>query len=297
MRLAWARLTHPRPVLVTVSSTSLVFCWRSGRTWMFRAAAVSGEACCDGFPQQREGIAELIADLVFDLELPGAELVLCLPPSAAHWCVIDGMKEVHWDNNGLCRDSLVSIDLPFNLENSYLLSTAVQSSIVIAGVSRALLQAWSDVVERADLPLRRVSWSLLDAHRALIQITQDWSGDLAWLLVHEGKARLVLMRDRTPELDVVLSSNQAEIACSEIRASIHAWHQSQGAIRPLGWWFTMEVEDHAGWHQIVDVEAGEQVLNTELRWFPEPWGDVEEGIALPPLAHLALMALREEESW
>ena len=297
LRLAWSRLIHPCPVLVTIADGSLVFCWRSGGGWLFRSASLSVGACRDGFPQQQEAIAELIADLLFDLELPGAELVLCLPPAAAHWRVIDGMQEEHWDNNGLCRDSLVSIDLPFNLEKSYLLSTAIQNSTAVAGVARVLLLAWIDVVETADLPLRRISWSLLDAHRALIQITQDWSGDLAWFLLHDGSARLVLMRDRTPELDVVLSSTQPDIACTEIRASVRAWQQTHGAIRSLGWWFTLEDAEQSGWHQIVDVEAGEQVLNTSLRWSPEPWGDVDAPNALPPLVHLALMTLHQEESW
>ena len=128
------------------------------------------------------------------------------------------MKEEQWDNNGLCRDSLVSIDLPFNLEQAYLLTTTIQSSTAVAGVARSLLLAWIDVIEIADLPLRRISWSLLDAHRGLTQITQDWSGDLAWLLLHDGSARLILMRDRTPEIDVVLSANQPELARAEIRA-------------------------------------------------------------------------------
>ena len=91
----------------------------------------------------------MIADLLFDLELP--ELSWCLPPpAAAHWRVIDGMKEEHWDNN-VCRDSLVSIDLPFHLEKTYLLSTAIQNSLAVA-VARALVLAWCDVVESADLP-------------------------------------------------------------------------------------------------------------------------------------------------
>ena len=284
-------------MLVTVADSALVFCWRTGDGWLFRCASLAAGACSDGLPHQTEAIAELIADLLFDLELPGAELVLCLPPSAAHWRVIDGMKEEQWDNNGLCRDSLVSIDLPFNLEQAYLLTTTIQSSTAVAGVARSLLLAWIDVIEIADLPLRRISWSLLDAHRGLTQITQDWSGDLAWLLLHDGSARLILMRDRTPEIDVVLSSNQPELARAEIRAAVHAWQQTLKISSALGWWFTLKDAESSGWYQIADVEAGEQVLNTSLQWFPEPWGDVDEPNALPPLDHLALMALHQEESW
>ena len=39
----------------------------------------------DGVPMQREAVVELIADLIFDCDCPGAELVLCLPLKAAYW--------------------------------------------------------------------------------------------------------------------------------------------------------------------------------------------------------------------
>ena len=32
----------------------------------------------------------MIADLIFDCDCPGAELVLCLPLAAVAWCVVDG---------------------------------------------------------------------------------------------------------------------------------------------------------------------------------------------------------------
>jgi len=116
-------------------------------------------------------------------------------------------------------------------------------------------------------------------------------------LVHDGKARLVLMQDRTPEVDHPLTSTDPDVAVAEVRACVQAWQQTHHTVSPLGWWFTAKDANHSDWHQIVDFEAGEMVLNHQLRWSPDPWSDSDEALVLPPLAHLALMALHGEESW
>ena len=67
-------------------------------------------------------------------------------------------------------------------------------------VPRSLIQAWSEVAELADLPLRRVDWSLTAAQRALDQLTQAWDGDLAWLVMEEKSLRLLLFRQGVPEV-------------------------------------------------------------------------------------------------
>ena len=239
----------------------------------------------------------MIADLLFDLQLPGAELVLCLPPAAAHWCVVGGLSATDVNSEGLRRDNLGSEDLPFNIDQSYLLTTPIQDSVAVAGIARSSVQAWIDVVEIADLPLRRISWSLIDAQRALTQITKEWNGDLAWLLVQDGRARLLLMRDRTPEIDHTLSSGDVDLCIAEARACVQAWQQRQNASCPLGWWLTLDDARERDWHQVVDQVAGEQLLNTSLPWTPDPWPDADEMSVLPSLAHLALTALHEEESW
>ena len=265
--------------------------------WMYRSALWPDGACCDGVPHQRDAISELIADLVFDLGLPGAELVLSLPPAAATWRVLDGVGTQHEDTQARCRSALESIDLPFDLDQSYLLTTPIQRSFAVAGIARSSVQAWIDVIEVADLPLRRISWSLTDAQRVLSHVTQDWTGDLAWLVVHDGRARLLLMRDRIPEIDHTLSSTVADLCIAEVRACVRAWQQSQDAPSPLGWWLSLDDARDREWHQVVDKVAGEQLLNVPLPWTPDPWTDTAEVSVLPPLTHLALTALHEEESW
>ena len=297
IRLAWSRLIDPCPVLVMISNGGLVCCWKGAKGWMFRSASWSQGACRDGMPQQREAIAELIADLLFDLDLPGAELVLCLPPPSGSWCVIDGLIDDDWNINGLLRDRLGSADLPFDLEQSYLMTGPIQDSVAVAGVARSLVQAWIDVVESADLPLRRISWSLMDAQRALVQLTQDWSGDLAWLLVQGEAVRLILMRDRVPEVDHALSSVDPEVCVSEARSCLQAWQETLNLPGPVAWWLTLDDPHAFDWFQVVDAEAGEQCLNKPLPWSPEPWSDTAESDKFSSLAHLALSVLHEEESW
>ena len=71
-------------------------------------------------PLQREAVGELIADLIFDCDCPGAELVLCLPLQAASWCVVHG-----YGSDGspdLLPHALQSVDLPFELAESYVTS-------------------------------------------------------------------------------------------------------------------------------------------------------------------------------
>ena len=296
-RLAWTRLIHPRPLLVMISNKGMWCCWRQGLVWTFRSALWPDGACRDGVPHQRDAIGELIADLVFDLGLPGAELVLCLPPVSANWRVLDGLGTQHEDAQARCRSALESMDLPFDLEQSYLMTTPIQHSLAVAGIARSSLQAWIDVIEIADLPLRRISWSLTDAQRALSRITQDWTGDVAWLVVHDGGARLLLMRDRIPEIDHTLSSTVGDLCIAEVRACVRAWQQKQDGSSPLGWWLTLDDASDRDLHQVVDQGAGEKLLNTPLPWTPDPWTEESEVSVLPSLAHLALTALHEEEAW
>ncbi len=110
-----------------------------------------------------------------------------------------------------------------------------RSVTVALGVKRVHLQAWIDVIEQADLVLRRVDWCLSSALRGLLQLTQHWSGDLAWLIQDGPSCRLVLLRGGVPELDQVMTTAAAEVdGCQrEIRAWLTAWNR--GRRRRLRW--------------------------------------------------------------
>ena len=90
--LAWRRLVDLKPVLIAVNNTGLVCCWDQAGRWQQRLVD-----CPDGVPLQRDALGELIADLIFDCDCPGAELVLCLPLNAAAWCMARAIDTIRAD--------------------------------------------------------------------------------------------------------------------------------------------------------------------------------------------------------
>ena len=155
LSLAWRRLVDLKPVLMLVNNTGLVCCWEQRGRWQQRVVGWPEGVCRDGVPLQREAVGELVADLIFDCDCPGAELVLCLLLEAASWCVVDGYGAD--GSPGLLPQVLQSVDLPFDLAESYVTSSPVQEALAVVGVPRSLIQGWSEVAELADVPLRRVA--------------------------------------------------------------------------------------------------------------------------------------------
>ena len=65
-------------------------------------------------------------------------MVLCLPLRAASWCVVDG--DGSDGSPGLVPQALQSVDLPFDLAESYVMSSPVEESLALVGVPRLLIQ-------------------------------------------------------------------------------------------------------------------------------------------------------------
>ncbi len=296
LSLAWRRLVDVKPVLIAVDNSSLVCCWNQAGRWQQRVVAWPDGVCRDGVPLQREAVGELIADLIFDCDCPGAELVLCLPLEAASWCVVDGYGAD--GSPGLLPHALQSVDLPFDLAESYVTSSPVQEALAVVGVPRSLIQGWSEVAELADLPLRRVDWLLTAAQRALHQLTQAWDGDLAWLVVEEKSLRLLLFRQGIAEVDHALES-RGTLACQrEIRACVAAWQAMVAWPSELGWWLSVPTEQFDDWMPLVDGAVGECCLNQPLPTWTEPFDQGAHGdlTDVPSaLQQLALLALHLEE--
>lgn len=293
LSLAWRRLVDLKPVLIAVNNKGLVCCWDQSGLWQQRVVAWPDGVCRDGVPLQREAVGELIADLIFDCDCPGAELVLCLPLAAAAWCVVDGYGSD--GSPGLLPQSLQSVDLPMDLAESYITSSPVQDALAVVGVPRSLIQGWSEVAELADLPLRRVDWSLTAAQRALYPFTQAWDGDLAWLVAEEQSLRLVLFRQGIPEVDHALEELDPLVCQREIRTCVAAWQAHVATPPPLGWWFSVKTEQADQWLPLVDRAAGECCLNQPLPALAESWDEAAAVDVLSPFQHLALLALQQEE--
>jgi len=105
--------------------------------WQQRVDDWPEGVCRDAVPLQREAVGQLIADLIFDCDCPGAELVLCLPLDAASWCVVEGY--VADGSPGLLPHALQSVDLLFALAGSYVTSSPMQESLAILSVPRSLI--------------------------------------------------------------------------------------------------------------------------------------------------------------
>ncbi|MCB4389117.1 hypothetical protein [Synechococcus sp. MU1617] len=293
LSLAWRRLVDAKPVLIAVNNRGLVCCWDQGGRWQQRVVAWPDGVCRDGVPLQREAVGELMADLIFDCDCPGAELVLCLPLAAASWCVVDGYGSD--GSPGLLPQSLQAVELPFDLAENYVTSSPVQDALAVVGVPRSLIQGWSEVAALADLPLRRVDWSLTAAQRALLQLTQVWDGDLAWLVVEEKSFRLVLFRQRVPEVDHALEAHDPLACQREIRACVAAWQALVDPPSALGWWLSVPTEQLDDWMPLVDGAAGECCLNQPLPTWVEP-SDQDAAADVPSaLQQLALLALHQEQ--
>ena len=296
LSLAWRRLVDVKPVLIAVNNASLVCCWNQAGCWHQRVVAWPDGVCRDGVPLQRDAVGELIADLVFDCDCPGAELVLCLPLQAASWCVVDGYGSD--GSPGLVPQALQSVELPFDLAESYITSSPVQEALAVVGVPRSLIQAWSEVAELADVPLRRVDWSLTAALPALDQLTQVWDGDLAWLVLEEKSLHLLLFHQGVPQVDHALGELDPLACQREIRACVAAWQAMVDLPSVLGWWLSVPSEQVDDWMPLVDGAAGECCLNQALPTWAEPSEQdaTREVINVPSaLQQLALLALHQEE--
>ena len=293
LSLAWRRLVDIKPVLIAVNNMGLVCCWAKAGRWQRQVVAWPDGVCRDGVPLQREVIGELIADLIFDCDCPGAELVLCLPLQAGSWCVVDGYGSD--GSPGLLPQSLQSVDLPFDLAESYITSSPVQGALAVVAVPRSLIRAWSEVAELADLPLRRVDWSLTAAQRALDQLAQAWEGDLAWLVVEDKSMHLLLFRQGVPEVDYALAGDDSVADQREIRACVAAWQAMVDTPSTLGWWLSVKAEQVDDWMALVDEAAGECCLNQTLPNWAEPSDQTDAADVPSALQQLALLALHQEE--
>ena len=288
VRRLWAAQT----VVVLASDRGLWIVWPSKGGWQ-SASGFWPEGCCrDGMPLQREAMAELLADLLLDNDLMDAQVELLLPLEGVHWRVLDGIEPGQFEQ---AKPALADLPWPLQAQESYTalttLGTAHGSAMLVLGVTRVQLQAWIDVIEQADLVLRRVDWCLSSALRGLLQLTHPWSGNLAWLIQDGSSCRLVLLSSGVPELDQVMTTSAADLeGCQrEIRAWLTAWqHRSPSSVE-LGWWLSVAHDQADLWRTLVDGGRGERLLHQDL----PPFESVMDSSFLPkslePLEHLALL--------
>lgn len=68
------RLLKAQPVLAVVTDQHLVVCWQRRESWFWRLGHWAPDSCRDGVPLLREAMGELLADLLFESDVLGAEI-------------------------------------------------------------------------------------------------------------------------------------------------------------------------------------------------------------------------------
>jgi len=279
-------------VLLAVDETALVLLWQQGESLTLRHVPLPQGLCRAGLPMQREALGELLADLLLDIGIQGGQLEMLLPMQSCQWrllCWPDG--EPDEDQVKALRQLSPELNWPFALADSYLTVKSLQlcSSLnsptamsLAVRTDRLMVNAWVDVIEAADLPLLGLEWMLTAAWRTVREATKNFEGDLVWLVKHDGRWRLLLLRGGLPELDHALSTSflggdSPDELLNEVDEVLQAWHQHSGSALPLAWWITAAAVDQQKLRLALNSQGQAECLSQEQIWLPGDGSTVLEG--------------------
>ena len=288
------RLVRTRRVLVIASDQRLVCCWEDRGQWLWRSGSWPPDSIRDGHPLQRDAIADLLAELLLDCNVVGAQLELVLPIQGSHWRVLDGVAPEQLKDFTDLLATTPYLNWPLDAEDSYLAIAPCVDQMLLIGCPRSLLQAWIDVVEMADLPLRRVDWTLSSAQRGLMLEHQNWTGDIAWVFLDESSYRLVVIRAGMPELDCRFQVNDDAELVKELRRRIAAWQGYSGSSLPLEWCLCLPQELLTTLDPLIDPDRGETIFAAEGFWMPKAVTADDQVQGLQAIERFALQGMRED---
>ena len=233
-------LTRRRVVLAASDRVLSLAWWEQGEQRII-TTDLPPDLCQGGVPLQREVLAEMVADLLIEQDIPSVsvELDLLLPLPSCDWRLLEGAAG--FDDATSLRTLAPEMTWPLQWQKSYVALTALndRDMAMVVGADRLILQAWIDTVALADLNLCQAEWLLVTAWRALHALNASLEGEWVWLIESEGIWRLVLLCEGLPELDVVLQATQLPSVRDEVLFLLDAWDQKQrqaGARR--SWWIT-----------------------------------------------------------
>lgn len=239
-------------------------------------------------------MGELLADLLLDADVVGAQIELVLPLEGCEWRVLEGVHGDQALTMGQSQAWLGALDWSLKWPDCYVALTSCADDLLAIGVDRTLFQAWVDVVEIADQPLRRVDWMLSSALRGLMLHLTTWQGDLAWVLADQQGLRLVVIRDGVPEIDYAIPRGTPSIMRQELRRVVSAWQSLAGSTPSMGWWLSLPDELVDSVAPIVDIDRGEQRLDMPVQTVLASDSDQDELDSLNPLEQLALEGMFED---
>ena len=288
------RLIQTRRVLVIASDQRLVCCWEDRGQWLWRSGLWSPDSIRDGQPLQRDAMANLLSDLLLDCDVVGAQLELVLPIQGSHWRLLDGLAPDQLKDFTELLATNTDLNWPLEAEDSYLAIAPCVDQMLLVGCPRSLLQAWIDVVEMADLPLRRIDWLVSSAQRGLMLEQQAWLGDVAWVFEDGLSYRLVVIRSGVPELDCRIQLNNDKALAVELRRRIAAWQAFSGSSLQLAWCLCLPQELLMRLQPLIDPDRGETSFGADVAWIPKALTADDAAEGLLPLERLALRGMRED---
>jgi len=288
------RLIQSRRVVAIVSDQRLICAWEERGIWHWRSGAWPPDCLRDGHPLQRDAIADLLAELLFDSDVVGAQLELVLPIQGSHWRVLDGVAAEQLIESAELITSMTDVSWPFEASDSYVTIAPCVDQTLLVGCSRSLLHAWIDVVEMADLPLRRVDWMVSSAQRGLMLEQQELVGDFAWVFEDASSYRLVVIRAGVPELDCRIPLDIEIDLALELRRRIAAWQELSGSSSSLIWCLCLPHELLMELESLIDPDRGETTLAHKVSWTPVAVTSEDEAQGLLTLERLSLLGMRED---
>ncbi len=294
LMVSWRRMLKAQSVWVVVSDRDVICCWKNAAGWVWRSALWPPDGCRGGVPLQREPMGELLADLLLDCDVDGAQIELLLPVGACNWRVLDGVtldKLAAADFSYL--NPAVSDEIPPS-QADYRSYLSLSDCVVEVSTPRQTLQSWIDVIELADLPLRRVTWTLSSAFRATQCLVPPESAHVAWLVKHSESSspRLILLRDGIPEVDRQLNSDMD--LGNQVRQTVDAWTKLSNAFVSVSWVLTAPETEFHLLAEMLQCNGELLDLGIDSAFCPEPLLPDLEPVPLDPLAHLALMGAWQE---
>ena len=287
------RYLSAKRVLMALTAEGFICAWLSNGDWVWASVSWPEGICRQGYPQQPEALADLIADFLLDVGIVGAQVELLLPLELCDWRIFDGINS--GDPAGLNSILLGNLPWPHDADKHYVVGGDCFGSLLAVAVSRAGLQDWIDIFDQADLQLSRVDWLLSSAFSGLMGQLSRPDSDLAWLVSHQGHDRLILLRQGVPEVDQVLAEDFSD-SRSMILDAIQSWKKIKPVILPTPLWITSPIGSH-----FFEIDFGENVAQSMSNqdtssMVCKPFHSLSNVELLDPLVCLGLIGLGLEFS-
>ena len=298
LKVSWQRLLKAQRVLVAVTDQSLICCWMRAGQWVWRSGVLPPDCCRDGVPLLPELIGDFLGELLLDCDLPGAQIELLLPHSACCWRLFEAGSSEPDQGLAAARSYLAGLQESVEPDDLDVSFQQVGDDWLVVGVPKPVLQAWIDVADMADVPLRRVEWSVLTALRTLQRsLAGDWADDLAWVIQASGQqgCRLVLVRDGVPEVDRLVRTTDG--LSDVISTTASAWRRLDAQTsRPLAWLTCVADDSLFDVKPWLDAGICDRLLELPMGWVATPAIPEQETGSLDPFIHLAFAGLNEVQS-